>query len=149
MKRTAYLAGYAGQTPERLLAAARRLDTPPNLSPAQTEIGAYIVDIRLKAQSYTPHWRAYNLRQFFGWRYLHYPSLGNLRYKAGPPVEIADLDAGIELLETFPACCPVILLCGCEFVERCHRSDVGIALQGRGWDVCELDWEGDDHVPYA
>jgi len=129
MKRIAYTAGYLGHSPAELLTIADKLN-------------AKIVDIRYVQTSRDPRWRFNALVKFLKWRFHGNAALGNVRYKAGPPVEIVNIEAGIEDLLLIPACLPIILLCACREAETCHRSVVGAELVKRGWEVRELDWNG-------
>jgi hypothetical protein len=58
------------------------------------------------------------------------PALGNRNYKGGP-VEIVDLEAGLAQVADRLVSQPVILLCVCAEVERCHRRLVAEAISVR------------------
>ena len=124
-EKTAFTAGYLGHTPEQLLAIADRMD-------------ALVVDIRWSPDSRVPGWRQSYLARTLGARYHYVRELGNVCYRVGPPVQIADLAAGLGILRELPS--PLILLCACRDYETCHRRDVGEALRTEGWTVEELLW---------
>jgi uncharacterized protein (DUF488 family) len=137
-ERIAYTAGYLGHSPGELRAAAERL-------------GAFVVDIRFSATSRDPRWRGNALALSCGCTYMALPTLGNVNYKTGGPIEIADLEGGIAALESVGRPAPQglglpILLCACRDAATCHRAVVAKALRARGWRVEELDWEGADHA---
>ena len=132
MNRIAFTAGYAGHTPEQLLAICERM-------------GGIVIDIRFAPTSRDPRWRRAALLTLFGHeRYRHVGWLGNTRYKLGPPIEIANLEAGLAALREMPVDVPLILLCGCKEAACCHRTLVGGALREEGWTVLELLWIWED-----
>jgi uncharacterized protein (DUF488 family) len=112
-----YTFGYNGQQPEKLLALAEQLDT-------------VVADIRFSPRSRVPHWNGGRLAKLLGGRYHHLPVLGNRHYKGGP-VEIVDLEAGLAQVADLLAHQPIILLCVCAQVERCHRRLVAEAISAR------------------
>lgn len=112
-----YTFGYSGHQPEKLLALAEQLD-------------AIVADIRFSPRSRVPHWNGGRLAKLLGGRYHHLPALGNRNYKGGP-VEIVDLEAGLAQVADLLAHQPVILLCVCAEVERCHRRLVAEAVIAR------------------
>jgi hypothetical protein len=99
---------------------------------------AGLLDIRYAARSRVPHWNKGALQKLLGERYVHVPALGNVRYKLGPPIEIADYAAGRAAIE---ACeyHAVVLLCACADAATCHRSTVGDLLKADGYEVVEMD----------
>ena len=126
--RFAYTTGYLGHSPDELRAVAE-------------ELGAVVVDIRFRATSRLAPWREGPLRRVLGERYARCPNLGNVRYKDGPPIEIADLEAGIGEMEALAQRgSAVILLCACRDAGVCHRTDVATELKRRGYVTTELDW---------
>lgn len=107
-----YTIGYAAWSPEGLRAAvdARR---------------ALLVDIRERPRSWRPEWRQVALRALWGldWpdHYAHWPALGNVNYKNGGPILLADPAASVSVASAVLARQPIVLLCGCYDHARCHR----------------------------
>jgi uncharacterized protein (DUF488 family) len=121
-----YTLGYAGWTPGELEIALDRLD-------------GVIVDIRFAPWSKDPVWRIDALRDRFGWRYLHVPALGNRNFRDDGPIELADPDRGLTLVEDLNrGPFRPLLICGCRDARRCHRSQVAQLLQARGHRVQEV-----------
>lgn len=99
-----------------------------------------LVDVRYSAASRHPRWSKAGFERLLGARYVHCPALGNVRYRQGPPIEIADLDAGVRFLEALSA--PVaFVMCACKDAATCHRSSVAVDLRRLGFDVEELGTE--------
>ena len=92
-------------------------------------LDAALADIRTTPFSRTYQWTKGALQNLVGQRYRHVKSLGNVNYRSGGPVEIADYQRGkreVErLLSTYSG---VILLCGCLDLASCHRLTVANAL---------------------
>lgn len=91
-----------------------------------------IVDIR-----YSPHsrwhkqWEGRELEQryfesFPLARYVWLQALGNVNYRNGEPIHIADAQGGIEALKNLLTLAErdIILLCACSEYETCHRRVV-------------------------
>jgi uncharacterized protein (DUF488 family) len=112
--------GYSGHDPSDL---ARRLE----------ETGATLIDIRYSPRSRNPVWSRKRLEEAFGERYVHCPELGNRNYRNGGPVEIADYEAGRDLLKGIPG--PVLLMCACKDPKVCHRTVVAEQLRNDGMAV--------------
>lgn len=121
-------AGYGGRRPEALLALAERREL-------------VVVDVRLSPRSRVPGWNKGPLERLLGDRYLPLPAWGNLNYRSGGPVAIADLEAGLAAVDSL-ARAP-LLVCVCRDAGACHRSVLAEALAARGWVVAELDWAPD------
>ena len=121
-----YTFGYAGQSVEVLQS---RLD----------ELGARVVDIRLSPCSRQPGWSKAELSEHLGERYRHVPALGNVNYKSGEPIQIANLELGLKILTAPIAAIPSVLLCGCRHYAGCHRAVVADALNAEGYAVQELN----------
>jgi uncharacterized protein (DUF488 family) len=109
-----YTFGYGGQLPDQLRAPAEHLD-------------AVVVDIRFSPRSRIPDWTAGRLQKLLGERYRHLPALGNRNYKSGP-IEFVDLETGAVEVGELLSQQPVILLCACADVQRCHRLSAAEAI---------------------
>lgn len=112
-----YTFGYSGRQPEELLALAEQLD-------------AMVADIRFSPRSRVPQWSGGRLAKLLGYRYRHLPALGNRNYKGGP-MELVDPETGVAQVADLLAHQPVILLCVCAEVERCHRRLAAEAIASR------------------
>jgi hypothetical protein len=92
--------------------------------------GALILDIRFNPTSRRPEWRQATLRRLLGTAYRHERRLGNANYRGGTTA-IVDLDAGAAAVAALVRMRPVVLLCACAEVSRCHRLVVAEYLQER------------------
>jgi uncharacterized protein (DUF488 family) len=119
-QRRVHTAGYSGRRPEWLLTAVLRLN-------------AVVLDIRLSPHSRIPSWSKGHLAAFLGVdedgipRYRHLPAFGNVNYRTGGPIVLADPDAGIDIVRNESR--TPILMCGCANFDRCHRRVVARLLQ--------------------
>lgn len=112
-----YTFGYSSKQSEELLALVEQLD-------------AVVADIRFSPRSRVPQWNGGRLARLLGDRYCHLPALGNRNYKSGP-VELVDVEQGIAQVADLLARQPVILLCVCSDVQRCHRRLATEAMAAR------------------
>lgn len=95
-------------------------------------LGAVVADIRLTPRSRIPQWNIRKMASALGEAcYRHLPELGNRNYKNGGPIEIAELEPGLAKLWALLQASPVILVCACAHVEKCHRRVVADALAER------------------
>jgi uncharacterized protein (DUF488 family) len=122
----AYTLGYQGQKPEALLAAV-------------SGIGAVLCDIRYAPYSRQPGWSKKPLQALFGTTYQHIPQLGNVNYKSGGSIAIADMDAGLKIVLDLLEHRPVVLMCVCRRYKTCHRRDIAVALRQFEADIEELE----------
>lgn len=99
--------GYAGQQAIDLLTLAQPLD-------------ASVAGISFSPRNRIPAWKAGRLQKLLGERWLHILELGNRNYKDGL-VEFVDLEAGVARVGELLVRQPVILLCACADLLRCHR----------------------------
>ncbi|MDX1994979.1 MAG: DUF488 domain-containing protein [bacterium] len=113
-----YTAGYTGLLPDDLLSAAQHL-------------GALIVDIRLNARSRVPYWNKGPLQRAWGEAYRHVGELGNLNYRSGGEVALADEEKGVAQIVELLHQQPVILLCACVDWRTCHRRTAAEAVAAR------------------
>ncbi len=124
---TIYTAGYAGWTPEVLLAQART-------------VGAKIVDIRLNPTSRRPEWTKSSLLRTFGSWYGWEPMLGNINYANGGPIVLAQPDRALAHLAPWLTRQPILLLCQCREYRTCHRRVAADYLSERlGTSVVHLE----------
>lgn len=112
-----YTYGYSGRTPHDLQTLAGQLQ-------------AVVADIRFSPRSRSPGWSGGQLQKLLGDRYRHLPSLGNRHYKGGP-IEFVDLATGVAEVGQLLSRQPVILLCVCADVQRCHRLPAAEAIAAR------------------
>jgi hypothetical protein len=90
-----------------------------------------LIDTRLTPWSKKPAWRAEALKTAYGERYRWAgASLGNLNYKHGGPIRLADPVAGLRgLRHWLQHGYDLLLLCGCADYTRCHLKTIVEALQ--------------------
>ena len=112
-----YTYGYSGRLPDQLQTLAEQLN-------------AVVADIRFSPRSRLPDWSAGRLQKLLGDPYRHLPSLGNRNYKGGP-IEFVDLEGGVVEVGQLLRQQPVILLCVCADVQRCHRLPAAEAIATR------------------
>jgi len=115
-KHRLYLVGYTGKKPEDL---HRRV----------TELGAVLVDARYRPFSRNARWNKSNLEQMFGASYMHLEAWGNLNYKSGFPIQIADYDAGLKVVLRLLKQKPVVLMCVCKNLSLCHIANLSYRLE--------------------
>lgn len=92
------------------------------------DFGAIVVDVRFSPRSRQPEWSGASLLRSFGAGYLHFREFGNVNYKNGRPIEIAELSKGLEKLKLLNPSCAIMLLCACKNFALCHRSVVASAI---------------------
>lgn len=99
--------------------------------------GAVIVDVRLHARSGIPGWSGAALRRKLGSGYRHVPWLGNVNHREpGAPVKISDIGSGLNRIQRYVwSGTPLVFLCGCAGVEKCHRKVVADAAAERWGEV--------------
>lgn len=122
-----FTAGYSGHTVAQLKQAADSLN-------------ARVLDIRMARYSRMPAWREEELKKALSWRYVPVPSLGNVNYKTGAPIQIHAPQLGCDIVENLLATNSLILLCGCRDYSSCHRSVVSQMLRARNIVTQELVW---------
>ncbi len=108
---TIYTWGYAGSRPDDLKAFA---DT----------LGAAVVDVRYSPHSrWQPRWEGHELQMLVGFsNYFWYQQFGNVNYSGDGPIKLADPALGLHMVAPILAERPIILVCACRDVERCHRK---------------------------
>ena len=120
--------GYAGQR----LANVVRL---------ATALGALVVDVRLRPSSRVAGFGQAALRQALGDGYLWLGGFGNVNYRNGGPIRLADFDGAEAALRGRAE--NIILLCACRDVATCHRKVVAEKLAAEwGCDVVHLGRRG-------
>ena len=118
-----YSLGYLGRTLPEILAILE-------------ERSAVLVDIRLVPYSRNKAFLKGALEPALGPRYVWVRGLGNLNFRTGGPVALADYEAGRAAILALQS--PVVLMCACRDHERCHRSVVAQALTAEGFEVEEI-----------
>lgn len=114
---TIYTYGYSGGSVADLLAHVRA--------------GCVALDVRYSPNSRVPHWRKEHLEAILADEYRWVPSLGNLDYRSGGSIRIADLQAGLRVIGRYVREeTPVVLLCACPDWRSCHRLGVAQAAAG-------------------
>src|SRR5258707_426480 len=90
-----------------------------------------MIDTRFTPWSNRPEWRTKTLKATYGERYRRAGQyLGNLNYKNGGPICLADPAAGLRgLRHWLQHGYDLLLLCGCAVYERCHLKTIVEALQ--------------------
>jgi len=85
-----YTLGYTGRKPVDVhqLAIAHR---------------AMLVDIRFSPRSRAAYWQKGALERLLGDRYVHLQALGNVNYRTGGPVQLADYATGKAATERLRA----------------------------------------------
>jgi uncharacterized protein (DUF488 family) len=81
-----------------------------------------------------PEFKWDKLERKYGKRYRKKAGeyLGNRNYNIkGAPIEIIDLDTGVEVLISFLRDYDILLLCQCADISRCHRRMILDALRER------------------
>ena len=108
-----------------------------DLKPLIERLGAILADIRFTPYSQVMVWRQIYLKTLLGSRYLHIPNLGNRSFKEPDKITIQNLKLGIETLLSLNS--NLILFCGCEKFENCHRRLISEELSKRGIETVEID----------
>lgn len=122
-----YTAGYRGHSPQQLMDfAAQR--------------GAVVADIRYAPISRQCGWNRSELASLFGRSYFHLAALGNVNYNSAGGVCLANASRGLAILKDHAARQPVIVLCGCEGFDSCHRAEVSRLLAKDGILTQEIVW---------
>lgn len=120
---TIFTVGYGGRN---VRAAYRELEQHMLTS------SGLIIDTRKKPVSPIGLFTQASLQRNFGGYYLHVPEVGNENYnKPGEPIVLADEERGLRQLEDLLATAPLLLLCGCTDVQRCHRRYIAEKLSER------------------
>ena len=109
------------------------------LIPFLWENDGVLVDVRLSPGSRNPEWSNGQLVRDLGDRYVHVPSLGNVNFRSGGPIQLRDPEAGIRAVEKLAAKHGVVVvMCTCADYCTCHRRQVAELLRERGMAVEEL-----------
>jgi len=124
MTQIVFTLGYSGKKMHEIEALVKRHE-------------AILFDIRFSPYSRAPMWNQSNFQKVFGGRYRHIKTLGNINYKSGGPIQIADFDAGVKEIKQSGR--PVILMCACKDYHTCHRRAIADRLRLLGFQVSELD----------
>lgn len=110
-----------------------------DLKPMLDALDAVLVDIRFVPHSEILHWRKIYLKTLLDWKYLHVSNLGNRTFKE-EKITIQNLQLGIETVLNLDR--NVVLMCGCEKLENCHRLLIAGELMKQGIETEEIsDWK--------
>jgi hypothetical protein len=90
-----------------------------------------LIDTRMAPRSRMPEWNRSSLHTRYGTRYRWAGAfLGNRHYATGGSITLADPARGIAgLLQYLQEGYPLILLCGCHDLTRCHVQVIVTLLQ--------------------
>lgn len=110
-----------------------------DLKPMLDALDAVLADVRFAPHSEILHWRKVYLKVLLDWKYLHIPNLGNRTFKEDR-ITIQNLKLGVETILNLDK--PVVLMCGCERLENCHRLIIAGELMKQGIETEEIsDWK--------
>lgn len=110
-----------------------------DLKPMLDALDAVLVDIRFIPHSEILHWRKIYLKTLLDWKYLHVSNLGNRTFREDK-ITIQNLQLGIETVLNLDR--NVVLMCGCEKLENCHRLTIAGELMRQGIETEEIsDWK--------
>ena len=86
-------------------------------------VNGVAVDVRMAPRSRVAAFNGIAFSRLLGDRYYWLSDLGNVNYKNGGPIAIADFDKGVERLGPLrTAGKAVVLMCGCPDINTCHRK---------------------------
>jgi uncharacterized protein (DUF488 family) len=95
-------------------------------------VNGVAVDVRMVPRSRVAAFNGTAFSRLLGERYYWLSDFGNVNYKSGGPIAIADFDKGVERLGPLrTAGKAVVLLCGCPDVNVCHRKVLAERLAQR------------------
>ena len=98
-------------------------------------VNGVAVDVRMVPRSRVAAFNGTAFSRLLGERYYWLSDFGNVNYKNGGPITIANFDKGVERLGPLKkAGKAVVLLCGCPDVTVCHRKILAERLADR-WDA--------------
>ncbi len=107
--------GYSGASLAQLTRLTQVLD-------------ATVIDTRYSRLTRRVDFSANRLEAALKARYVHIREFGNVNYKNGGAVKLADPALGISRVSSIMSEASVILLCVCASWEECHRRDVAELL---------------------
>ena len=95
-------------------------------------VNGVAVDVRMVPRSRVAAFNGTAFSRLLGERYYWLSDFGNVNYKSGGPIAIADFDKGVERLGPLrTAGRAVVLVCGCPDVNVCHRKVLAERLAKR------------------
>ena len=95
-------------------------------------VNGVAVDVRMVPRSRVAAFNGIAFSRLMGERYYWLSDFGNVNYKNGGPIAIADFDKGVERLGPLKSTGKaVVLLCGCPDVRTCHRKVLAERLAER------------------
>lgn len=110
-----------------------------DLKPMLDALDAVLADVRFVPHSEILHWRKVYLKVLLDWKYLHVPNLGNRTFKEDK-ITIQNLKLGLETILNLNK--NVVLMCGCDRLENCHRLIIAGELMQKGIETEEIsDWK--------
>ena len=99
-----------------------------------------VIDIRLNPWSRRAAFRRRQLSEALRPMYGLLPDLGNVNYRTGGPIKLKHEERGLAHLAGYLRDLPVIVMCACRDLERCHRRVVAERARERfGVEVVHLD----------
>ena len=107
-----------------------------------TAQGVLIVDVRYNPSSKMTGYNERWLKEKFGKGYGWLQALGNVNHHTGKPIQLLDEQKGlaiaVNLLVTKDV--SICLLCGCMYIQTCHRRYIAARLSERipGLEVVHL-----------
>ena len=118
----------------------RTVDAAPYLQQPDALYLALFGLLNLILAPVIPHWNKGRLEELYGADYMHLSSLGNLNYKSGGSIAIANYALGRQSLEIIASRLkkPMVLMCACRSLDTCHRTLVASMLRADGFAVEEL-----------
>ena len=94
-----------------------------------TAQGGTVLDIRLGTYTKVPGYQMQELKARYGARYLWVPNLGNVNHHTERDIELKQEERGLFLLSRELVRTPICIMCGCKWVETCHRLYVANRAQ--------------------
>lgn len=88
-----------------------------------------VIDTRMLPRSRRAEWNKKSLQQTLDEQYAHVQELGNVNYKSGSEIKLADEALGIKIIVDLLKFRDVLLLCGCKEVDECHRKYIAELVQ--------------------
>lgn len=114
-KKRIYTFGYSGSSLFELVWLSERFD-------------ATVIDTRYSRRTrkadFSPRRMVAKLKD----HYVHFPEFGNVNYRTGGPIKLADPELGVARATPILLSRSAMLLCVCASPEHCHRTVVAQLL---------------------